>query len=136
MRVVLICRESDIIYYISDKDYTVGKRTSDIPKGSMSVQERSLRSQLAQLVSGRGLIRGTLSTRERECGKGSCRCTRGEKHVGLYLVVSRNGKVRQLFIPKAYEQRARQWIEEYRRAEELLDQIADTCWSKIQKRED
>lgn len=102
----------------------------------MSSQERSLRSQLAQLVSSKGLIRGTLSTRERMCGKQSCKCTRGEKHVGLYLVVSRDGKVRQLFIPQAYEQKVRRWIEEYRRAEELLDQIADTYWSKIQNRED
>jgi len=52
------------------------------------------------------------------------------------LVVSREGKVRQLFIPQAYEQRVRQWIEEYLRAEELLDEIADVHWSKIQNRED
>src|ERR1017187_143317 len=92
----------------------------------MSSQERSLRSQLAQLVSSKGLIRGTISTRERVCGKQSCKCTRGEKQVGLYLVVNREGKVRQLFIPQAYEQQVRRWIEEYRRAEEILDQIADT----------
>jgi hypothetical protein len=51
------------------------------------------------------------------------------------LVVSRKGKVRQLFIPWDYEQKVRQWIEEYRRAEELLEELADTYWSKIQKRE-
>lgn len=114
----------------------MGKRTPDISKGSMSGQERAIRSQLAQLVSSKGLIRGTLSTRVRVCGKRVCKCARGEKHVGLYLVVSREGKVRQLFIPQDYEQKVRQWIEEYRRAEELLEEIADTYWSKIQKREE
>jgi hypothetical protein len=108
----------------------MSKHIPVVSKGSMSSQERAIRSRLAQLVSGKGLIRGTLTTRERVCGKQSCKCTREEKHVGLYLVVSREGKVRQLFIPQAYEQKVRQWIEEYRRAEELLDTIADLYWAK------
>jgi hypothetical protein len=101
----------------------------------MSVQEREFRSQLAQLVSSKDLIRGTLSFREKVCGKASCKCVRGEKHVGLYLVCSQEGKLRQLFIPGVYEKRVRRWIEEYRRAERLLEEIAQIQWGKIQNRE-
>jgi len=114
----------------------VGKQSSEIPKANMSTQERSLRSKLAQLVSSKGLVRGTLSVRERVCGKPVCKCVRGEKHVGLYLVASHEGKVRQLFIPQADEVKVRQWIEEYRQAETLLEKIADVHWAKLQNREE
>lgn len=110
--------------------------SSQIPKIKMSVQERDFRSRLAQSVSSKGFIRGTLSIRERVCGKPVCKCMRGVKHVGLYLVASQDGKPRQLFIPQSYEKKVRQWIEEYRRAEKLLEEIADLHWDKIQKRED
>jgi hypothetical protein len=133
---VSICLKADIISNIPGKDNTVSKRPPDIPKANMTVQERGFRSQLAQLVSGRGLIRGTLSVRERTCGKAVCKCVRGEKHVGLYLVVSHGGKLRQLFIPQAYEEKVRQWIEEYRRAEKLLEEIADIHWVKLQNRKE
>ena len=68
----------------------------------MSPRERDRRSQLAQLAHGAGLLRGTLAIRERACGKPNCKCTKGEKHVSLYLVASYEGRVRQLFIPKGF----------------------------------
>jgi len=54
----------------------------------------------------------------------------------LYLVASHEGKVRQLFIPQADEVKVRQWIEEYRQAETLLEKIADVHWAKLQNREE
>jgi hypothetical protein len=55
-------------------------------------------------------VRGTLQVRDRTCGKPNCRCAKGEKHKALYLVVSKEGKQQQLYIPKAYEERGRQWV--------------------------
>ncbi len=108
----------------------------EIPKGRMSGTERDSRSRLTQIISGSAIVRGTLTTRERVCGKANCKCTRGEKHVGLYLVASKDGKLRQLFVPQSYEARLRKWLAQYKEAENLLEQISDLYWEKIQKREE
>lgn len=107
----------------------------DIPKGRMTPKERELRSRLTKLIQTKGLIRGTLSTRANTCGKSSCKCARGEKHAALYLAVSLEGKLQQLFIPQVYETKVRQWIDEYRHAERLLEEIAAIHWDRLKNRE-
>jgi hypothetical protein len=126
------CPESGIIKYIPDKGESVSKRVS---KTAMSLAERDFRSKLVRLVSTGAFIRGTLSTREKMCGKPNCKCTRGEKHIALYLVVSQEGRLRQLFVPKSHEETVRQWIEQYRQAEALLEEISNIHWEKLQNRE-
>lgn len=105
-----------------------------IPRGKMAGAERERRSRLTRLASGAGLVHGTLAVRERTCGKANCKCARGEKHVSLYVVASRDGKVRQLFVPKEWEQRVRQWVSQYQQARRLLDEISELYWDKVQDR--
>ena len=102
----------------------------------MSRVEREIRSRLSQVSSGDAIIRGTLTTRERVCGKANCKCARGEKHLGLYLIASKEGKLRQMFVPQVYEARVRKWIAQYKEAASLLEEISDLCWEKIQNREE
>jgi Family of unknown function (DUF6788) len=113
-----------------------GMPVPEISKGKMSQAERDSRSRLAQLISGSGFMRGTLTVREKVCGKSSCKCARGEKHVALYLLSSKDGKLRQLFIPHSYEARVRKWLEQYKQVEELLEGISDLHWAKIKNREE
>jgi hypothetical protein len=113
----------------------VPQPSQHIPKGSMSPKERELRSRLTKLIQTKGLIRGTLSMRANTCGKSTCKCARGEKHAALYLMVSREGTPQQLFIPQTYETKVRQWIDEYRHAEQLLEEIAAVHWDKLKNRE-
>jgi hypothetical protein len=101
----------------------------------MGEKERELRSQLARLVHGSGLIRGTLAVRERTCGKPGCKCTRGEKHVSLYLVAAYEGKSRQVFIPSALEQSVRLWVANYQKVRDLLEEISRLQYERIRKRE-
>jgi hypothetical protein len=108
----------------------------EISKAKMSGTERDFRSRLVQLMSSTGLLRGTLTVREKVCGKPTCKCVRGEKHVGLYLVSSKDGKVRQLFVPRSHEDKVRKWLEQYKRAEDLLEDLSDLHWAKIQNREE
>ena len=93
-------------------------------RGGMSAQERRLRSRLVQLLGGRGVLRGTLSVRKRTCGKPSCRCARGEKHEGLYLVFSEEGRLRQMFVSRMQEARVRRWVEQYQEVRDLLEELA------------
>ncbi len=102
----------------------------------MSKAERDLRSRLTKLLHSTGVIRGSLSVRERTCGKPGCRCvTKGKKHSALYLVVSEEGKYRQIFVPKAFEDYVRQWVEGYTNARTLLEEISKLHHEKLRKRE-
>jgi hypothetical protein len=100
----------------------------------MAEKERRFRSQLAQLIGQRGLIRGSLLRRRRVCGKPNCKCVRGAKHESLYLAISQAGRTRQLFVPKAYEPAVRQWVADYHRAAELMEEISRLHWEKVQQR--
>jgi len=111
-------------------------RSAETPKGKMSRAERDSRSRLTQISSVDAIVRGTLVWRERTCGKPNCQWARGEKHVGLYLIASKDGKLRQLFLPQSYEAKVRKWLEKYKEAAELLEQISDLYWEKIEKREE
>jgi hypothetical protein len=114
----------------------MAKPVQKIAKAGMSERERDLRSRLAQLVSGVGMVHGTLDMRGRTCGKSSCKCTRGEKHVSLYVVVNEGGQTRHLYVPKSHEGKVRRWAEHYRHAQELLKEISDIYRDNIRKREE
>lgn len=106
-----------------------------IPRARMSPQERHLRSQLVQILSGVGLLRASLNPRQKVCGKPTCRCARGERHSALYVVASEDGKPRQLFVPHSLEPQARQWVASYQRVRELLDELSRLYWDKLSNRE-
>ena len=108
----------------------------EISKGSMNSTERDLRSRLTQMVSGNGFMRGTLSVREKVCGKSTCKCAHGERHKALYLMASKNGGQQQLYVPKSQEAKVRKWIEQYEQVERLLEEISDLHWKKVRHRKE
>jgi len=107
-----------------------------IPRSKMSVPERGLRSKLAQLVHQNGLLRGTLLSRKRVCGKASCRCAKGYLHESLYLVVSEGGRARQLYVPQKWEGPVRRWVQSYQQVKALLEEISRLHWDKVRRRQD
>ena len=102
----------------------------------MAPAERNARSRLAQIVSRQGLIRGSLLVRRRVCGKAGCRCARGELHESLYLVIHEEGRTRQLYVPKDWEPRVRQWVQAHHQAREFMEAISRLHWEKVQKRQE
>lgn len=102
----------------------------------MSAEERRLRSELNKLLSRQGVLHGSLLRRKRVCGKPNCRCTRGELHQGLYLIVTEEGTSRQLYVPESWEQTVRAWIQQYRQARRLMDEISGIHWDKVRRRQD
>lgn len=101
----------------------------------MSVEERRVRSRLTQIVSTEGLIRGTLLERERACGNPRCRCATGQKHRAVYLMLREDGKLRQLYVPAAYEARVRQWVDNHKQLKQLLRQLSDIHWQQVKQRQ-
>jgi hypothetical protein len=59
---------------------------------------------------------------------------RGEKHSSLYLVVSVEGKYRQFCVPRSLEAEVKIWVAQYQRAQELIEEISNAYWEKLQNR--
>lgn len=109
---------------------------SKIPRSNLPALERQARSRLTKLLtSGQGLLRGTLSTRERTCGKPTCKCYRGDKHSSLYLVVSVDGKYQQICVPRKRETEVRNWVAQYQRTQELIEEISQIYLDSLKNRE-
>ncbi len=104
-------------------------------RSQMTTRERESRSRLKQYISDRGFVRGTLSVRARVCGKANCRCTRGEKHVSLFLIRSKDGTLEQLYIPRQKEELARRWVENYRVIQGLLERISSVYWDRLKRKD-
>lgn len=130
----LFLRDSGILIHIPAMEIPKEMPIPEIPKARMSTTERDLRSRLAKIISGDGFIRGTLSVREKVCGKSTCKCMRGEKHVALYLTASKDGEQRQMFVPRSHEATVRKWLQQYRQAEDLLETLSDLHWKKVRNR--
>lgn len=101
---------------------------------SLSPAEREFRSRLAQLVHDCWLLRGTLSVRPRKCGKATCHCANGELHSSLYLTQSHDGKPRQLSIPKSWEPRVRQAVNDYQQLQRLIEEVSELEWKRMREK--
>ena len=105
-----------------------------LSRAELSTAERSLRSRLAQLTSGERFLHGSLSERTGKCGKPTCHCADGEGHPSLYLVQSHAGKVRQICVPKAWQEPVRQAVGVYQEIRRLLDEVSALEWKRFQAR--
>ena len=107
---------------------------NSLNRSKLSAVERNFRSRISQLASGQWFLRGSLSERAGKCGKPNCRCTRGELHKSLYLVQSQDGKFRQICVPQAWQQRVRQAVHDYHRMQELIEEVSELEWKRLQER--
>jgi len=106
-----------------------------ITRTELSAAERGSRSRLAQLATGDCFLRGTLSLRSGKCGKANCHCARGEQlHQSLYLVQKRQGKSRQMCIPKAWEKQVREAVARYQQMQQLIEEVSELEWKRLQER--
>ena len=100
----------------------------------MTRRERESRSQLKPYISWKEFIRGTLTVRERVCGKPRCRCLRGQKHIALFLTCGKGGKVEQLYIAPEKEEMVREWVKNYHTVKELVEEVSSSYWERLRKK--
>lgn len=105
-------------------------------RSSFSDAERRRRSRLAQIAHTQRLLRGTLSARRGRCGKSNCHCARGELHPSLYLVQSQGGKLRQICVPKAWEERVRQAVQSHQELQRLIEELSQGEWKRLGERKE
>ena len=102
-------------------------------KASMIEKERRIISQMLKIIQRSDLIRANAVTMARVCGNKNCKCTKGEKHVSLYLSRSNKGKQRLFYIPRELETSAQDKIKRYQRFKVLLDELLKINWERIMK---
>jgi len=71
------------------------------------------------------VIRGSIVTMKRLCGKAGCRCQKGSKHSSLYISQRHAGKTRMIYIPKNSEAGVRRLIDNYRKLKAIMDKMSD-----------
>ncbi|HEX2715962.1 MAG TPA: hypothetical protein VHM88_27580, partial [Candidatus Acidoferrales bacterium] len=59
-----------------------------------------------------------------------------ELHACLYLVRRHGGKLRQLFVPRGWEPRVRQAVENHQEMERLIEELSDLEWKRIKERKE
>ena len=103
---------------------------------AFTAKERALYSKLRQLLTERGLIRGSLVEMRRACGKAGCGCATDPArcHRSLYLGLSVRGQRRMLYIPPAWEARVRQWTGRYGEVREVLERISQESVRRLERR--
>lgn len=85
------------------------------------------RNRLLQELSAlSSLIRGSYLERLSTCTRPECTCHQGERHgPRAYVVVTREQKQRQVYVPKAQVQAVRAGVRQYHRMLELADGISE-----------
>jgi hypothetical protein len=101
-----------------------------------SWQERAWRRRVRELLREDGIMRGSISMRLRVCGKSNCRCAQGERHEAMVLVYRRANRTTQLYVPKAWEARVRQWVKRYGEVRELLEKLSGIYEARVRQRRD
>lgn len=96
-------------------------------RSQRSAKERDARSRAVRQVADKPLLRGSLVVMSRKCGKQGCHCQTGEKHPALYLAVRAGNKRTMIYIPPALEETVRQWVQNGRQLDELLDFVSQQC---------
>jgi len=80
------------------------------------------------------LLRGSLITLRRRCGKRSCRCARGQPHCSPALSVSTQGKTTILTLPPDLLREVRMALQQYRHQQHSLERQAETGLRQLARR--
>ena len=93
-------------------------------RSQRSLQERNARSKLLQQIGELPMCKGSLQREARVCGKPTCHCRNGEKHVSLYLVTHLDGRQKRIYIPWEMEDDVRQAVQNWRQVQQLLNTVS------------
>ena len=68
-----------------------------------------------RMLKSRGMLKGSVVTLARRCGKPGCKCNRGEKHKRKYLSISDGEKTRMIYLKPGMAMKVGEAAERYRR---------------------
>jgi len=106
----------------------------DKPTAALRRRRQALLHRLPPLQA---ILRGSLIERYKRCGKPGCKCADGPGHgPKYYLSVSYPGLRPQMdYVPQEYYEQITEFIANYHRARELLEEICEINRELLQRRE-
>ena len=106
-------------------------------RSHLPAEERRVMSELHRLLQQPGVMRATLVKTRHTCGKPRCRCADGvHLHPALYVSQSRGSRPYMRCVPKAWQERVREWVGRYRKIRELLEKLSEMYWRRLEDREE
>ncbi len=96
---------------------------------------KSRRKISKQIPKAEECIRGSLVVMKRGCGKSNCRCQKGHKHKSIYLSQSYKGKTRMIYLPQSSEDKAHQYVKNYRKIRGILNSLSAINIKLLTKRQ-
>ena len=102
-------------------------------RSHVTAEERAARSRLVHLLGNESLLCGTAVRMARTCGSKRCRCTRGEKHVSLYLSIRADGKRKMVYVPPQWEEKVRQAVKNYREVKSLMEKLSRSGLAELEQ---
>lgn len=109
----------------------------NIEKSSAAVLRKRRDALVRQLPPLKSILRGSLIERYKPCGKPGCRCADGPGHgPKYYLSVSYPGRPPQMdYVPQQDCGQAADFIANYHRVREILEQICEINRELLRRRE-
>lgn len=101
------------------------------PRSHRPAAERDARSRLLQRCADAPLLRGSLVSMHRTCGKPGCHCARGEKHVSLYLSIRVGARRKMVYVPPHLEPRVQEWVQSSQEIDRLLEIVSQSCLEQL-----
>jgi len=101
------------------------------PRSHRSPAERDARSRLVKICADAPLLRGSLVTMRRRCGKPGCHCVDGEKHASLYLAIRCGKRRKMIYVPSELEQQVREWVQSSQEIDRLLELVSQSCLEQL-----
>ena len=85
----------------------------------------------------KAILRGSLVERYKRCGKPGCKCANGPGHgPKYYLTVSFPKRAPEMeYVPEAFQEQVKQYLENYRKAKEILEELSSINRELLRRRE-
>lgn len=99
----------------------------------LSASGRKARSRLTSMLQTRPMLRAGLVSMARTCGKKSCKCAKGEKHVSLYVSLKLGRTRKMIYVPAGLEEQVRSWAGNYREAAALWEKMLQEYLERLLK---
>ena len=80
------------------------------------------------------LLRGSLTTFRRRCGKPNCHCATGEPHQNPALTYTEDGRTKTVIVKQAEVTEVAAALERYQQAKTALDEQADAGIAELRAR--
>jgi hypothetical protein len=109
----------------------------DLQKHSARFLRKRRQSLLRRLPPLNSVLRGSLIERYKRCGKPGCKCALGPGHgPKYYLSISQSGDRPAMdYVPQDSHETVAQYLQNYRLAREILDQICSINRELLRRRE-